>query len=216
MTAGFTVASGRVIWRTPGFYACEELTCPGEDDSGYSHAGQASAAGPTVGLRWVEAGHVIATLSNPTAPHFSADASVTIQGFSPRTGRTVWSFDAGRNLGLLEQISVPARIDANTIVVRDGAKGLVALDLRNGSHHPVSATALGWCEKTLLYHLSNASYYQGKSGLYVGQDSLFMCAANGQARTGTPKVTALVKSIGATAGGMTAWTDANTVRAEPG
>jgi len=50
----------------------------------------------------------------------SKDARTRIEGFSPRTGRALWHFDAGRNVGLLE-FSVPAQTGASTMVIADAA-----------------------------------------------------------------------------------------------
>jgi hypothetical protein len=148
-------------------------------------------------------------------PHVSRDASVTIQGFDPATGKTVWSFDAGRNIGLMSLLTIPPRLDQDTIVVGDGAQR-VALNLRNGSHRPVSATAAAWCEGMILYRLSHTAYYGGKGGQYAGAGGLFACSADGHRRATPAKLPGLVRAVGATADGMTGWTDTNgTVRAQP-
>jgi hypothetical protein len=55
----------------------------------------------------------------------------------------------------------------------------------------------------------------GKSGMYVGQSGLFACTVDGR-RHGIPaRVPALIGEIGATAGGITAWTNTNAVRGAP-
>ena len=210
MTAGFSLGSGKVAWRAPGLYSCYVLPCAGEDDAGYSAADQAAYPEPSVPLRTVAKGKATFATSGG-APKISAGASITIQGFDPATGRTTWSFNAGRNIGLISELAVPPRIDEDTIVLREGPQRLVALDLRNGSHHPVSPTAAAWCEATPLYRLSNSQYYGGKSGQYVGQHTLFACTADGHRRPVPAGAPALVKDIGATADGITAWTDSSAV-----
>ncbi len=214
MTAGFGVKDGRVAWRSRGFYACTELPCPGRAMAGYSDPSNASGSNPAVALRTVAKGSATFPTGGGT-PHISGDASVTIQGFDPATGRTIWSFDAGRNTGLLGGQFFPARLDEDTIVLRDRSRRLVALNLRSGSHRAVSSSTAAWCERTLTYRLSNAAYYRGKSGMYVGQAGLFACTADGRRHNVPARVPALISEIGAKADGMTAWTDANAVRAAP-
>src|SRR5439155_22046098 len=131
-TVGFAMSAGKVAWRSRGFYACTELPCPGRAEAGYSGPDTAAGSSPAVGLRTVGKGSATFSTSGG-AVHISADASVTIQGFDPATGRTRWSFDAGRNTGLLSGRFFPARLDQDTIVLRDGSRRLVALNLRSGS-----------------------------------------------------------------------------------
>ncbi len=214
MTAAFAVKDGRVAWRSRGFYACTELPCPGRAMAGYSDPSNASGSNPAVALRTVAKGSATFPTGGGT-PHISGDASVTIQGFDPATGRTIWSFDAGRNTGLLGGQFFPARLDDDTIVLRDRSRRLVALNLRSGSHRAVSSSAAAWCERTLTYHLSNAAYYHGKSGMYVGQAGLFACTADGRRHNIPARIPALISEIGAKADGITAWTDTNAVRAAP-
>jgi outer membrane protein assembly factor BamB len=214
MTAGFSVRDGQVRWRSNGFYACTELPCPGRAMAGYTDPENASGSTPAVALRTVAKGSATFSTSGG-APHVSADASVSIQGFDPATGRTSWSFDAGRNAGLISGQFFPARLDPDTIVLRDRSRRLVALNLRTGSPRAVSPATAGWCERTLTYRLSNAGYYQGKSGMYVGQAGLYACTVDGR-RHGIPaRIPLLISEIGAKTGGMTAWTDTNAVRAAP-
>ena len=182
--------------------------------AGYTDPENASGSTPTVALRTVAKGSATFSTSGG-APHVSADASVTIQGFDPTTGRTSWSFNAGRNAGLISGQFFPARLDPDTIVLRDHSRRLVALNLRTGSPRDVSSATAGWCERTLTYRLSNAGYYRGKSGMYVGQAGLYACTVDGRRHSLPVRIPLLVSEIGAKTGGMTAWTDTNAVRAGP-
>jgi outer membrane protein assembly factor BamB len=212
MTAGFTVRRGRVKWRRTGFYACNMLPCHGGNEAGFTAPGAVSAPGPSVGLREVMRGNASFTPGSGS-PQISQDASLTIQGFDPATGRTLWAFDAGRNTGLISGQLVPPRTDTDTIVVRDRAGRLVALNLRTGSSRRFRSSRTGWCRSTITYRLSNSVYYGGKSGQYVGQAGLYACTGNG-GRISTPRrVPDLVRRIGAAAEGIVAWADTNAIHA---
>ena len=211
MTAAFAIDNGHVVWRRAGFYVCTILPCAGGSESGYTSPGTVSAAGPAVGLREVMTGSATVQLSGGP-PKISADASLTIQGFDPETGKTMWSFDTGRNTGLMSGQLIPARIDDDTIAMHNRTGRLVALNLRNGSSHPISS-ATGWCRKTITYRLSHTVYYRGGGGEYVGQAALYPCTSSGT-RIATPAtIPALVSRIGTDTAGIVAWTDTNAVHA---
>jgi outer membrane protein assembly factor BamB len=95
------------------------------------------------------------------------------------TGKTRWSFDAGRNTRLMGGLSLPPRIDSTTIAISDRRGQLFALDLRTGATRLIRATLRAWCGKTILYHLAHTGYYGGQGGLYVGQGGISPCTASG-------------------------------------
>jgi outer membrane protein assembly factor BamB len=213
MTAGLALDNGRVLWRSAGLYGCgQPLPCPGRSEAGYSSV--SATTGPSVGVRLVEHGTASFSVHGGT-PRFSPDASVTLEGFDLATGKTRWSFNAGRNTRLMTGLSVPARIDSNTIAISDRRGQLFALDVRTGATRPIRATLRAWCEKTILYHLAHTGYYGGQGGLYVGQAGLSPCTASGQRSPQPATIPSLVRDIGATTSGITAWTDNHTVHAEP-
>jgi hypothetical protein len=110
--------------------------------------------------------------------------------------------------------TTPALIAANVIVLTRPSGGYEALDLRTGHVRRVAAGARGWCRHEITYDLTGG-YYNGRAGQYDGQLALFPCTVNGRRASVPPNVSPLVKTIGATADGVTAWTDTDAVRAVP-
>jgi PQQ-like domain len=218
MTAGFRIGNGSVAWRSRGTrFVCTYLPCAGGQQAGYDTANMMTK-GPRVGLRLVETGTVSFAKSGPPNPVVSHRARVTIQGFSPARGRTIWSFDAGRNVGLMTQLLIPAQVGPNTIVLRDRRGRPVALDLAKGSSRAVPGTAQGWCSKPIQYRQA-IGYETGDSPLvhdYVGQFALFRCTASTQHRVPVPsRVQAFLAAIGTRSAGLIAWSDTSGVIARP-
>src|SRR5262249_28224884 len=94
-TAGFRIRNGKVVWRNVGTsYACGQLPCPGA----FRPRGLVLGAGqaPSLGVRM----RVTGTLTQPPNAGYvlSRDMTVTLEGFDYASGRTRWTFDAGRNV----------------------------------------------------------------------------------------------------------------------
>jgi outer membrane protein assembly factor BamB len=216
MTAGFRIADGATRWRRPGYYSCTTLPCPGESQAGYSLAG-APAGVPELGLRVVTRGTLSypASASDDSRPAASCDARATIQGFALRTGRTRWSFDAGRNMSLIQGTATYAFTDSGSIAIRDARGRLRALDLVRGSHRAISATTSGWCRRAVEYRQDTP--YETDDGpirTHAGQPSLFPCAVGTRRARDTPaQVPHLVGEIGARNAGLIAWSAPSAVLA---
>jgi hypothetical protein len=207
-TVGFSMRDGHVLWRAKGVYSCAQpFPCPGVSEVGYSSPENADEAGPTVGIALVERGTVSFTKAG-SPPKVSNDASATIVGLDPRSGRVEWSFDAGRNVGLMSEDAVPPRVSETAIAIRSGTGRQVALDLRTGRTTPVRSGTKAWCQKAIEYRLAHSTYYSGKAGTYVGELSLFPCDTQGRAASPPAVVPSFVGRIGATLNGLTAWTEA--------
>jgi hypothetical protein len=147
----------------------------------------------------------------------SADARAALEGFAPATGRPRWRFDAGHNVGLLEGRLIPAQTGAHTIVLRGASGRVVALSLATGARRAVTATAKGWCRRTVIYRLDDGygvggtTYHQ-----YIGQYALDPCSARSQAPTAAPPaVPSFVGAIGARSAGFVAWSATAGVFAAP-
>jgi hypothetical protein len=146
----------------------------------------------------------------------SPDARVTIEGFNPANGRTTWSFDAGRSIGLMTQTLQPPSSGKERVLLRDQAGRYVDLNLRTGAHHVVGATTRAWCRKTITSPQALA-YVSAKHKYttYIGQASLFPCDATGKRLSIPRRIPPVVGDIGARARGIQAWSDAGAIVAVP-
>jgi outer membrane protein assembly factor BamB len=217
MTAGFRIADGSVVWRSPGaIFACGQMPCPGASLAGYQDQDHPLSDAPTVGVRLRMAGTLGVTIGSSFKFSVSRDANVVVQGFDLRTGRTLWSFDAARSVGLIDQTLLPPQSGANSIILRDKTGTYMDLNLRTGARHGISAAAPGWCRGSILY--KQAVPYQAANHTittYVGQLSLFPCLATSK-RLETPRqAPTFVGAIGAKADGLVAWSDTTGVIAVP-
>jgi hypothetical protein len=149
-------------------------------------------------------GTIRATFTGTLTP--SRDATATIEGFDPATGRTIWSFPAGHSAGLITMRLQPPQTGARRIVLRGPGGGYVDLGLRTGARHRIARTAPAWCRGTILYHLSTTAY--------VGQESRYPCDAAGS-RTAIPLHVPPFVATGSTTDGIAAWSDSAGVRAAP-
>src|SRR5262249_44182884 len=175
MTAGFRISDGTVVWRSSGSFICYYLPCPGDSEAGYSSPSNAHGPGPTVALRVRGVGRVNGSFNG--LPVASRSARLTIEGFDPGTGHTMWHYDAGHATGLITQRFLPPRMNSTTTVLPRGRR-LVALDLRSGRQRPVAASAAAWCRKPVLYKQRGS-----RLTTYIGQFSLYPCTAKGRRRT---------------------------------
>jgi hypothetical protein len=207
MTAGFRISNGTVAWRSPGMYVCNYLPCPGGGEAGFSAPENARGSGPTVGLRTRSVGTVKGSFNG--LPVASRSTRVTLEGFDPATGRTIWRFAAGHDPGLITQKLLPPRLDTKSIALPNGRRGTVALDLLHGNHHAIAPSTAAWCRIPILYKQRSA-YPAGngaKLTTYIGQFALYPCSAQGRRRKTPTVVPSFVTAIGAHSNGLIAWTD---------
>jgi hypothetical protein len=104
MTSGFSVASGRVAWRSPGTYVCELLPCAGEYLAGYSSPSSGFSS-PSVGVRLLETGTASGSVGG--TPTFSPNATAELQGFDPASAKPVWSFKLGHHVKAASEGALP-------------------------------------------------------------------------------------------------------------
>src|SRR2546421_4182040 len=117
------------------------MRCVGQARGGCSSAARVGGGGVSVGVRVVGTGTITVAADGSARPELSRDARTIIEGFEPGTGGTLWRFDAGR--GVISQQLVPVLTDANTVVLHNGARRLVALDLPRGTKTPGSSSVRG-------------------------------------------------------------------------
>ena len=213
MTAGFGVRDGAVAWRDRGsFYVCGFLPCLGGARSGYNSPEVTDSPGTEVGLLERSRGTITAT-RNSTTPSLSADARTSLEGIDPKTGRTLWTFDAGRNVGLILQTLLPPQTGDHTIVLRDKQGHLVALDLATGTTRRLTTPVRAWCKALVTYKYNVP--YNGEIGDHVGQYGLHPCNADGKRLAKPRSAPAFLGDLGARAGNLIVWSDTNALIALP-
>jgi outer membrane protein assembly factor BamB len=205
MTAGVRTRDGSAAWRDLGTqYACTDLPCPGMVQRS---EGTTTYKPPTHGLRLRLRGIVKASKSG--GPTFS-NYNVVVEGFALRSGKALWSYNAGAARDLLETTSL-AELAENTVVLHGVDQKLTALNLANGSRAPVAAGAAAWCQKPTRY-TTNVSDGTNPTTTYQGANALFPCRASGKG-IATPKQ--VPRFVGPVLGGVVAWSEANEVVARP-
>jgi outer membrane protein assembly factor BamB len=205
MTAGVRTADGSAAWRDFGTqYACSDLPCPGTMQGS---EGTTNYESPAQGLRLRLRGIVKA--SKRGSPSFS-NFNVTVEGFALRSGKTLWSYDAGPDRDLLESTSLP-ELAENTIVLANRDKVLTALNLATGSRNPVPGGAIAWCQAPTRY-TTNVPDGKNPTTSYQGDNALFPCRASGKG-IATPKQ--VPRFVGPVLSGVVAWSEADKVVARP-
>lgn len=214
-TSGIAITDGAVRWRNPGsFYACGLFPCPGSARHS-TDDGRAAVNGATVGVSLRPSGKAAFDPDRPLAPpRLSADATLTIEGFDVRSGRTLWRFRADPRFVVTQTYAQTA---TSTVVVRDERGRLTALDLRSGASRHVAGSMPAWCRKSLRYtDLPGWTAPGGKRVTsYVGQDALTPCTADGKPRSAPVTVPRFVADFGAAAGGSAFWSGVKGVGAAP-
>lgn len=213
MTAGFRIDDGAVVWRSRGMYLCNYLVCPGGSQAGFSGPSNAAGSTPTVGVRTKSTGR--ASGSFDRFPVVSASAHVTLEGFDPATGHTLWDADAGHDVGLITQQRLPPRTGTTSIVLPKKHR-LVELDLMHGRERPIQAARAAWCSAPILYKQHASGGSGTRMTTYIGQLALFPCRADGRRHRSAGRLPSFVAAIGARSGGIVAWTDTRGIVAQPG
>jgi hypothetical protein len=174
-----------------------------------------SPQAPTTGLRLRERGTV--TAQGHRAPVVSADARVVIEGFDPATGRTRWSFDAGRTLGLIDFTSTPPQSGRNAVVLRSSAGALVNVDLETGRVTPSSASVQAWCRNAMEFDLAVQPEPDARpeDEHHMGQLSAEPCTAAGKPLGRPTSVPDFVGEMGDRTAGLIFWSDARSVSGAP-
>jgi hypothetical protein len=208
MTAGIRISDGSAVWRDRGTsYVCGLLPWSGTGRASFSSPENAASGGTKIGVRLRESG-TISVRRGTAFPDRVRNAHVSVEGFDPASGRTLWTFDAGRDLGLITFRRLPPQLGATTVVLH-GKKGLTAIDLAGGTWHAVAPTVPGWCSEPMLYKLR----FGGRSSLYVGQFALFACSANGKRLARPSRAPGFIGAIAARTDALIVWSSRNGVSA---
>jgi hypothetical protein len=174
---------------------------------------------PRVGLRLVARG----TWSFPADPTkvsngtISRDAEAVLQGSALASGRTLWSFQTGRNVGLIAGTLLPPRTAADTIVIRDARGRLRELNLERGTRRTAPSDTLGWCRRPMKYRQSVGYEVDGTEITdYTGQHALSPCAVATGRRVAVPaRLPAFLGDIGARSATLIIWSVTSSVSAAP-
>jgi outer membrane protein assembly factor BamB len=205
MTAGFRISDGTAVWRDAGsLYACNQpLPCPGTRGVGYRP--------PTTGLRLRLTGTIRGTQSSLT-PSLSPSADVRVEGFDLATGKTLWSYDAGRDGSLLYQ--TPPLLGPYVVALPSPGGGTVAVNLATGTRSPVAAGAVAWCQSIVTYktQLGRPGLNGKTQYLRIGQQAIKPCRVSG-APVATPKT--VPGFVGILVDGLTVWSGPDKVAAAP-
>jgi outer membrane protein assembly factor BamB len=192
-TVGLRAADGTVVWRNKGsYFLCNTLPCAGGvQDAAPSTPESVTAAGARVGLRLRAKGLLTwSGRSQRTIP--SKGAHGQLEGFSPSTGRTLWTFDASRDHSLLT-LEPPVVGPHRTIAVRNAAGREVLLDTETGrttvigEHEVLACSVPTQYRATVGYATSHRIVH-----MYVGNPSVFPCTAQAIRTDGPPPGTSSV------------------------
>jgi hypothetical protein len=209
MTVGFRIRDGKVVWRDVGSsYVCPPLPCAGRLQPQGRVFGAVSA--PRVGVRM----RVTGTLTQPPGIAdlvISPGTAVKLEGFDVASGRTRWTFDAGRNVELIENV-VPPQTGESTVILEAEDGSLVSLDLASGARQPVDEGTRAWCLQSTSYTASGPT---GAVDGYRGERAIAPCDARGRPAATGARVPAFVGRIGTTVGGVAVWAAPNGVFAAP-
>jgi len=152
-TVGFSEAAGKPSWMIPGAFQC---------------SGQVGLPGPYLCLM---SGTATGTAAGAITT--SKNATVTLEGFTPTTGRITWRL---RISGLADLLRGNVAImDAHHLVIdaRPGRKLIV--DLRSGVTVVPGPRQVFWCEKFNIFRVNAA---KGLPGQRVGSSLFVPCDEN--------------------------------------
>jgi hypothetical protein len=161
-TAGFSIATRRVVWTDPGMYNCEG---PFEIFST-----------PVICL-------FHGTLKRTGAESVSAaGVSLVLEGFDTQTGKIEWSrpYDDVSTLYANGGAGSVPFVDADHVVVKEGASYRI-LDLSTGSVVPTEPDQIFWCATIPLVASVLAPTGSGYPNGRAGMDEFFGCNAAGVA-----------------------------------
>jgi len=207
MTAGFRISDGATVWRDPGTtYVCGvQLPCPGVDRTAVTYQA------PTIGLRLRVTGTETVSRS-PAPPILSPGADVVVEGFSLATGKTLWSYNAGR--GYFSAHSLPLLGRYVAIVPAPGGS-TAALNLTTGARSPVPAGAVAWCLSYAVFK-TQVGYAASRNGPLsyerLTQEMIEPCHASG-ASVAVPRT--VPGFVGTVVDGLTVWSESSEVAAAP-
>jgi outer membrane protein assembly factor BamB len=165
VTVGFADTTGKRVWSIPGLFQC------------------GGALGIQVAFTCRLTGSAVFAKSSGV-PVPSKDATLTLEGFDPQSGRVTWQQKI-TNLAEIIQGNAAFADDHHLLVDMHGAKQL--LDLTNG--RPASPNATYWCSHENAFAINPP---KGISPQRIGSNRYTACDMNKQTTTKTPSPSATV------------------------
>jgi hypothetical protein len=144
-------------------------------------------------------------LSASGSPVVSAGATVTLEGFDPATGGTMWTFKVGRDNELITEEALPPQVGASAIVLPNVSGQPTTLELATGASASFKAKAVAWCRSITVYK-ENVPYQTANQSMtrYEGDYAVFPCTS--VTRPATPPAR-IPSFVGAHIGGVSAWAE---------
>jgi hypothetical protein len=189
-------SDGVRLWKRSALYGC-----PVE--------GLIDDAGKPIPVRCVVSGTVTydATGENPT----THGLNVTIQGFNVHTGATLWSYQAGNNLGAIGVGPHAAVAVSNDVFALTNAAGRTTLlNLKTGAIGAATASTVGWCIQDGTYHLTGVDQADGTPIDFASGQLVAPCTAGGAPSHPADGTAA---GAGATVGGYFVWSSTDGLHA---
>lgn len=195
-TIGVRASDGVLLWRHIGLYGCP---ANGQLESGQPYA-----------VRCVLSG--TATI-DPAGPNFVFKGlNVTLQGFNPRTGATLWSRALGNSPAAIGAPgSLPVRMGADTFAFTNVAGVTTIVNLRTGLVTKPVAGVNGWCDQTdASYTVTGFNDSDGTPTHYATAGIAAPCTAAGKA---APPADGTLELAGVSLGGYFVWASKDGIHA---
>jgi hypothetical protein len=195
-TIGVRASDGVLLWRHAGLYGCPT-------DAPFGN-------GQPYAVRCVLSG--TATV-DATGQNFTFKGlSVTVQGFNPRTGATLWSRALGNSPAAIDAPgSQPVWMGADTFASTNTAGVTTIVNLRTGIATKPAVGATGWCVQTdASYTITGVNDSDGSPTQWATQGLVAPCTAAGKP---APPMDGTLASVGASLGGYFVWASKDGIHA---
>jgi PQQ-like domain len=195
-TIGVRASDGVLLWRHVGLYGCPS---DGQLDNGQPYA-----------VRCVLAG--TATVDASGQNFVFKGLNVTLQGFNPRTGTTLWSRYLGDSPAAIGAPgSQPVRMGADTFAFTNTAGVTTIVNLRTGFVTKPVAGVNGWCDQSdASYTTTGVNDSDGSPTQYATEGIVTPCTPAGKA---APPADGTLAQAGVSLGGYFVWASKDGIHA---
>jgi PQQ-like domain len=195
-TFGVRATDGVLLWRHVGLYGCPS---DGQLDNGQPFA-----------VRCVIAG--TATVDATGQNFVFKGLDVTLQGFNPRTGATLWSRHLGNSPAAIGAPgSLPVRMGADTFAFTNVAGVTIIVNLRTGLETLPVAGVNGWCDQSdTSYTVTGFNESDGTPTHFSTEGVGAPCTFAGKA---APPANGTLAQAGVSLGGYFVWSSKDGIHA---